>query len=120
MPERHEPARGPECCSLAQELSGRLLHLCSPFHLLCWKACFGDDPGIKSLCEASDSQKFMIVFPCTLLSLRETVHVLMLAGRDALGENKLMLKTLNLRCTANHRSSAFAVCSAGFIYHDEV
>lgn len=33
-----------------------------PFHLLFWKVFFGDDPGIKSLCEASDFQKFVIVF----------------------------------------------------------
>lgn len=46
--------------------------------------------------------------------------MLMLAGRDALGENELMFKTLNLRCTSNHCISAFAVCSVGFIYHDEV
>lgn len=42
-----------------------------PFRLLFWKVFFGDDPGIKSLCEASDFQKFVIVFPCTLLSLKE-------------------------------------------------
>lgn len=91
-----------------------------PLHVLFWKACFGGDPGVKSLCEASDFRKFMIVFPHSLLSLKETIHVLMLAGRDALGENQLMFKTLNLRCTSNHRISAFAVCSVGFIYHDEV
>lgn len=72
------------------------------------------------MCGASDSQKFAIVFLCTLLSLKETVHVLRLAGRDALGENKLTFKTLNLRCAANHGISACAVRSVGFIYHDEV
>lgn len=55
-----------------QELSGRLLFLSAvPSHLLFWKVFFGDDPGIKSLCEASDFQKFVIVFPCTFLSLKE-------------------------------------------------
>lgn len=85
--------------------------------MLLWKAFFGEDPGIKSLCEAGDLQKFMIVFPCTLLFLKESLHVLLLAGRGALGENQLMFKTLNLRCTSNHGISAFAV---GFIHHDEV
>lgn len=91
------------------------------FHLLFWKALFGGDPGIKSLCEASDFQKFVISTPpppLFFLSLKEVVHVLMLAERDALGENKLMIKTLSLRC--NHYISPFAVCSVGFIYHDEV
>lgn len=46
--------------------------------------------------------------------------MLMLAGSDALGESKLMFKTLNLRCRANHHISAFAVCFLSFIYHGEV
>lgn len=46
--------------------------------------------------------------------------MLMLARSDALGERKLMFKTLNLRCRANHHISAFAVCFLAFIYHGEV
>lgn len=122
------PAHGSARLLMASTAArGCLLHLAVPFHLLFWKACFGGDPGINSLCEANDFQKCMTGFfvgspPPPSMSFclwKETVHLLVLAGRNALGEYKLTVKTLNLRCTSNHSISAFAVCSAGVIYHGE-
>lgn len=57
------PAHGSARLLMASTAArGCLLHLAVPFHLLFWKACFGGDPGINSLCEANDFQKCMTGF----------------------------------------------------------
>lgn len=74
------PAHGSARLLMASTAArGCLLHLAVPFHLLFWKACFGGDPGINSLCEANDFQKCMTGFfvgfffpspPCPFVSGR--------------------------------------------------